>query len=137
MKDKLEELRQRRATAELGGGEARLSEQRAKGKLTARERIDLLLDPRTFQEVGQLASHNISDFGMSQKRYPGDGVVAGFGKINGRRVAVHAQDFTVLGGSFSEVQAQKVCRVMELAQASGIPIIAMLDSGGARVQEGV
>jgi acetyl-CoA carboxylase carboxyltransferase component len=137
MKDKLEELRQLRARAKLGGGEAKIAEQHAKGKLAARERIDLLLDPGTFQELGRLATHNTSDFGMAHKKFPGDGVVTGFGKIDGRRVAVYAQDFTVLGGSFSEVQAQKVCKVMELAQESGIPIIAMLDSGGARIQEGV
>jgi acetyl-CoA carboxylase carboxyltransferase component len=137
MRDKLEELRQMRAKAKLGGGEARIAEQHAKGKLTARERIGLLLDSDTFQELGRLATHNISEFGMAHKKYPGDGVVAGFGKIGGRRVAVYAQDFTVLGGSFSEVQAHKVCKVMELAQESGIPIIALLDSGGARIQEGV
>jgi acetyl-CoA carboxylase carboxyltransferase component len=137
MKDKLDELRQMRAKAKLGGGEAKIAEQHAKGKLTARERIALLLDAETFQELGRLATHNISDFGMAHKKYPGDGVVAGFGKIDGRRVAVYGQDFTVLGGSFSEVQAHKVCKVMELAQESGIPIIAMLDSGGARIQEGV
>jgi acetyl-CoA carboxylase carboxyltransferase component len=137
MKDKLEELREMRARAKLGAGEDRIADQHAKGKLTARERIQQLLDPDTFQELGRLATHNISDFGMADKKYPGDGVVTGFGKIDGRRVAVYAQDFTVLGGSFSEVQSQKVCKVMELAQESGIPIVAMLDSGGARIQEGV
>ncbi len=137
MKDKLEELRQLRARAKMGGGEARIAEQHGKGKLTARERLDQLLDSGTFQELGRLATHNISDFGMADRKYPGDGVVTGFGKIDGRRVAVYAQDFTVLGGSFSQVQAQKVCKIMELAQESGIPVIAMLDSGGARIQEGV
>jgi acetyl-CoA carboxylase carboxyltransferase component len=137
MRDKLGYLRRMRARAKQGGGEARIADQHAKGKLTARERIELLLDGGTFQELGRLATHNISDFGMASKKYPGDGVVAGFGKIDGRRVAVYAQDFTILGGSFSEVQAQKVCKVMELAQDSGIPIVAMLDSGGARIQEGV
>ena len=137
MKDKLEELREMRAKAKLGGGEARIADQHAKGKLTARERIDLLLDSGTFQELGRLATHNISDFGMADKKYPGDGVVTGFGKIDGRRVAVYAQDFTVLGGSFSEVQSHKVCKIMELAQESGIPVIGLLDSGGARIQEGV
>lgn len=136
-KDKLEELRQMRAKAKLGGGQARIDEQHAKGKLTARERLDLLLDRGTFQELGRLATHNMSDFGMADKRFPGDGVVTGFGKINGRRVAVYAQDFTVLGGSFSEVQSHKVCKIMELAMESGIPVIGLLDSGGARIQEGV
>ncbi len=126
-----------RARAKLGGGERRIAEQHAKGKLTARERIDLLLDQGTFQELGRLATHNISDFDMADKKYPGDGVVTGFGKIDGRRVAVYAQDFTVLGGSFSEVQSHKVCKIMELAQESGIPVIGLLDSGGARIQEGV
>jgi len=136
-KDKLAELREMRARAKLGGGQARITDQHAKGKLTARERIDLLLDSGTFQELGRLATHNIGDFGMANKKYPGDGVVTGFGRIDGRRVAVYAQDFTVLGGSFSQVQAQKICKIMEVAQASGIPVIGLLDSGGARIQEGV
>jgi len=137
MKDKLQELRQMRAKARLGGGEKRIAEQHAKGKQTARERIEMLLDSDTFQELGGLATHNFTDFGMADKRFPGDGVITGFGKIDGRRVAIYAQDFTVLGGSFSHVQAQKICKIMELAQASGIPVIGLLDSGGARIQEGV
>ncbi len=137
MKDKLEELRKMRAKAKLGGGQARIDDQHARGKLTARERIDMLLDSGTFQELGRLATHNFSDFGMADKKYPGDGVVTGFGKIDGRRVAVYAQDFTILGGSFSEVQSHKVCKIMELAQESGIPVVGLLDSGGARIQEGV
>jgi acetyl-CoA carboxylase carboxyltransferase component len=137
VKGKLDELRRMRALAKLGGGEGRISDQHTKGKLTARERIERLLDSGSFQELGRLATHNISDFGMADKKFPGDGVVTGFGKIDGRRVAAYAQDFTVLGGSFSEVQSQKVCKIMELAQESGIPIIALLDSGGARIQEGV
>jgi acetyl-CoA carboxylase carboxyltransferase component len=137
MTDKLAELRDMRAKAKAGGGQKRIDEQHAKGKLTARERIDLLLDSGTFQELGRLATHNISDFGMAEKKFPGDGVVTGFGKIDGRRIAVYAQDFTILGGSFSEVQSHKVCKIMELAQASGIPVIGLLDSGGARIQEGV
>ena len=137
MKDKLEELRQMRATAKLGGGADRIADQHARGKLTARERLDLLLDNDSFQELGRLATHHMADFGMAGKKYPGDGVITGFGKIDGRRVAVYAQDFTIMGGSFSEVQSQKVCRIMELAQESGIPVIGLLDSGGARIQEGV
>ncbi|OIO88081.1 MAG: methylmalonyl-CoA carboxyltransferase [Anaerolineae bacterium CG2_30_64_16] len=137
MQDKLETLRQMRAKARLGGGQKRIDDQHAKGKLTARERLDALLDTGSFQELGRLATHNISDFDMGSKKYPGDGVVTGFGKINGRRVAIYAQDFTVLGGSFSQVQAQKICKIMELAQESGIPVIGLLDSGGARIQEGV
>jgi acetyl-CoA carboxylase carboxyltransferase component len=137
MKDKLEELRQMRARAKQGGGAERIADQHARGKLTARERIEALLDGDSFQELGRLATHNISDFGMANKKYPGDGVITGFGKIDGRRVAVYAQDFTVLGGSFSEVQSHKVCKIMELAMASGIPVVGLLDSGGARIQEGV
>jgi acetyl-CoA carboxylase carboxyltransferase component len=137
MKYKLEELRQMRAKAKLGGGQTRIDDQHARGKLTARERIDALLDDGSFQELGRLATHNFSDFGMADKKFPGDGVVSGFGKIDGRRVAVYAQDFTILGGSFSEVQSQKVCKIMELAMESGIPVVGMLDSGGARIQEGV
>ncbi len=137
MKDKLEELRKMRIKAKLGGGQARIDDQHARGKLTARERIEMLLDSGTFQELGRLATHNFSDFGMADKKYPGDGVVTGFGKIDGRRVAVYAQDFTILGGSFSEVQSHKVCKIMELAQESGIPVVGLLDSGGARIQEGV
>jgi acetyl-CoA carboxylase carboxyltransferase component len=137
MKDKLEELRQMRAKAKMGGGPERVADQHARGKLTARERVDALLDRDSFQELGRLATHNISDFGMANKKFPGDGVITGFGKIDGRRVAVYAQDFTVLGGSFSEVQSHKVSKIMELAMASGVPVIGLLDSGGARIQEGV
>jgi acetyl-CoA carboxylase carboxyltransferase component len=126
-----------RAKAKLGGGQSRIDDQHARGKLTARERIDALVDSGTFQELGRLATHNFSDFGMAEKRYPGDGVVTGFAKIDGRRVAVYAQDFTILGGSFSQVQSQKVCKIMELAMESGIPVVGLLDSGGARIQEGV
>ena len=102
-----------------------------------RDSIDTLLDKGSFQELGSLATHQVTDFGMAEKRFPGDGVVTGIGKINGRRVAVYAQDFTVLGGSFSQVQAQKINRIQDLALESGIPIVGLNDSGGARVQEGV
>ena len=115
MKDKLEELREMRAKAKMGGGAERMADQHARGKLTARERVEALLDRDSFQELGRLATHNIADFGMANKKFPGDGVITGFGKIDGRRVAVYAQDFTVLGGSFSEVQSHKVCKIMELA----------------------
>jgi acetyl-CoA carboxylase carboxyltransferase component len=121
----------------MGGGEQRVGAQHAKGKLTARERLAALLDDGTFQEIGALATHNTSDFGMDRRKFAGDGVVAGFGKILGRKVAVYAHDFTVLGGSFSEVQSQKICRVMDVGLESGIPIIGLVDSGGARIQEGV
>jgi len=137
VEDRLEQLRVLREAAQLGGGAQRIAQQHARGKLTARERLALLLDPGSFQELGALARHGISDFGLAAERYPGDGVVTGFGKINERRVAVYAQDFTILGGSFSEVQAQKITRLMDLAMESGIPIIGLNDSGGARIQEGV
>ena len=137
MKDRLAELRERYEKAELGGGKERIADQHGKGKMTARERVSYLLDPDSFQEIGRLMAHRMVDFGMAEKRYPGDGVVTGFGTINGRRLAVFAQDFTVLGGSFSEIQSQKVCRLMELAEENGVPVIGLLDSGGARIQEGV
>lgn len=137
MTDHLGRLRDMRAQAVVAGGEERVRAQHARGKLTARERLAILLDEASFQELGALATHNISDFGMAERRVPGDGVITGFGKINGRRVAVYAQDFTVLGGSFSSVQAQKISHIQDLAAESGIPIIGLNDSGGARIQEGV
>src|SRR5512138_906118 len=133
----LDELRELRERALQGGGLERIEQQHKRGKLTARERLALLLDEGSFQEIGALATHNITDFGMADQRFPGDGVVVGFGKINGRRVAVFAQDFTVLGGSFSEVQSHKISRIQDLALQSGIPLIGLNDSGGARIQEGV
>jgi acetyl-CoA carboxylase carboxyltransferase component len=137
MADQLTRLREMRERALAGGGEERIRDQHAKGKLTARERLSLLVDADTFQEIGALATHAFSEFGMDRHRHPGDGVVAGFGKINGRRVALFAHDFTVLGGSFSTVQSQKICRIQDLALESGIPIVGLNDSGGARIQEGV
>ncbi|HEU5204302.1 MAG TPA: carboxyl transferase domain-containing protein, partial [Candidatus Limnocylindrales bacterium] len=137
MRDHLEVLRAMRAAALEGGGRARIDQQHARGKLTARERLDLLVDEGSFQEMGALATHDETDFGLAEQRYPGDGVVAGFGKINGRRVAVFAQDFTVLGGSFSRVQSNKISRIQDLALESGVPLIGLNDSGGARIQEGV
>lgn len=126
-----------REKALQGGGQKRIDQQHARGKLTARERLALLLDEDSFQELGALATHNVSGFGLENQRVPGDGVVTGFGRINGRRVAVFAQDFTVLGGSFGAVQSTKVRRVQDLALESGIPLIGLNDSGGARIQEGV
>ena len=133
----LADLRARRQQIIQGGGPARLEAQHAKGKLTARERLRRLLDEGTFNEVDPYLTHRHSDFGMDRERYAGDSVVAGFGKIGGRRVCVYAQDFTVLGGSFSEAQGQKVAKVMDLALEAGVPVIGLNDSVGARIQEGV
>ncbi|MFO7741019.1 MAG: acyl-CoA carboxylase subunit beta [Anaerolineae bacterium] len=130
-------LLQRREAARQGGGPEAIEEQRAKGKLTARERIDRLVDPGTFEEVDPFVTHRHTAFDLDEKRFPGDSAVVGFGRIEGRRVAVAAQDFTVMGGSFSEAQAQKVCKVLDLAIGSGVPFIALNDSVGARIQEGV
>ena len=137
MTDQLATLREKRQQALEGGGTKRIEAQHAKGKLTARERLSILLDEASFQELGALATHHNTDFGMDKQRFPGDGIITGFGKIGGRRVAVYAQDFTVLGGSFSEVQSNKISRILDLAIEAGIPVIGLNDSGGARVQEGV
>ncbi len=135
--DLRDELFRRREQAHLGGGIQAIERQHAKGKMTARERIEKLLDPGTFQEIDPYVTHRHSAFGLDKKRFPGDSAVVGFGRIDGRKVAVAAQDFTVIGGSFSEVQAQKVCKVLDLATASGTPFISLNDSVGARIQEGV
>lgn len=133
----LDELRAQRERIRQGGGPNRIEAQHAKGKQTARERIAHLLDPGSFQEIDSYLTHRHREFGMDQKQYPGDSVVTGFGKIAGRTVCVYAQDFTVLGGSFSEVQGQKVAKMMDLAMQAGVPIIGLNDSVGARIQEGV
>jgi propionyl-CoA carboxylase beta chain len=133
----IEDLRQRRAEAELGGGEARIEQQHAKGKLTARERLDLLLDEGSFQELGTFVRHQVTDFGLARNRPYGDGVVTGYGTINGRLVYVFSQDFTVFGGSLGWAHAQKIVRLMNLALQNGAPVIGLNDSGGARIQEGV
>ncbi len=123
--------------AELGGGDARLRRQHEAGKLTARERIDLLFDPGTFEEVDKLVTHRCRDFGMDEQIVPGDGVVAGHGLIDGRQVFAFAQDFTVFGGSLSETNAAKIVKIMDAAMRLGAPIVGLNDSGGARIQEGV
>jgi propionyl-CoA carboxylase beta chain len=133
----IEELEARRAAARLGGGEKRIAAQHAKGRLTARERLSVLLDPDSFEEVDMYVEHNCVDFGMENQKIPGDGVVTGSGTINGRLVFVFAQDFTVFGGSLSERHAQKICKVMDAAMKVGAPVIGLNDSGGARIQEGV
>jgi len=133
----IEQLEARRAAAKLGGGEKRIAAQHAKGRLTARERLSVLLDPGSFEEVDMYVEHNCDDFGMEHQKFPGDGVVTGSGTINGRLVYVFAQDFTVFGGSLSERHAQKICKVMDAAMKVGAPVIGLNDSGGARIQEGV
>jgi acetyl-CoA carboxylase carboxyltransferase component len=135
--DLLNELNQHREQINQGSGAARIDAQHAKGKRTARERLACLLDESTFQEIDPYMTHRHSDFGMDAQRHPGDSVIVGFGKIDGRKVAVYAQDFTVLGGSFSEVQGQKVAKIMDMALDSGVPVIGLNDSVGARIQEGV
>jgi propionyl-CoA carboxylase beta chain len=137
MKDILSELEERRNTARLGGGQRRIDVQHAKGKLTARERIDLLLDEGSFEEFDMFVAHRCTDFGMQDNRPAGDGVVTGWGTINGRMVYVFSQDFTVFGGSLSETHAQKICKIMDMAMQNGAPVIGINDSGGARIQEGV
>ncbi|PYS47940.1 MAG: methylmalonyl-CoA carboxyltransferase [Acidobacteria bacterium] len=134
---KLELLRERTRQAEEGGGPARIEKQHAAGKMTARERVRFLLDEGTFEEFDKLVVHRSRDFGLDKQLYPGDGVVTGHGLIDGRRVFVFAQDFTVFGGSLSETHAEKICKVMDLAMKVGAPLIGLNDSGGARIQEGV
>jgi len=137
MHDIIQQLEAKRARARLGGGEKRIAAQHAKGKLTARERIDLLLDEDTFEEWDMFVEHRSHDFGMQDNRPPGDGVVTGYGMINGRLVFVFSQDFTVFGGALSEAHAEKICKVMDQAMKVGAPVIGLNDSGGARIQEGV
>src|SRR6476659_4330283 len=133
----IEELEKRRERARLGGGAKRIAAQHAKGRLTARERLSVLLDPQSFEEYDMFVEHNCADFGMETQKVPGDGVVTGSGTINGRLVYVFAQDFTVFGGSLSERHAQKICKIMDMALKVGAPVIGLNDSGGARIQEGV
>ena len=137
MQDVLKLLEEKRAAARLGGGERRIEAQHRRGKLTARERIDVLLDPGSFEEYDMFVEHRCTDFGMDEQRVPGDGVVTGWGTIDGRVVFVFSQDFTVFGGSLSEAHAEKICKVMDQAMKVGAPVIGLNDSGGARIQEGV
>lgn len=137
MQDILTSLEEKREQARLGGGQRRIDTQHGKGKLTARERLDVLLDPGSFEEYDMFVSHRSTDFGMEEQIVPGDGVVTGWGTINGRLTYVFSQDFTVFGGSLSETHAQKICKIMDLALQNGAPVIGLNDSGGARIQEGV
>lgn len=137
MEPKIKALQEKLAKAHLGGGEKRIEKQHEKKKLTARERVHYLLDEGSFEEMGALVTHRTTDFGMEKEMYHGDGVVTGYGTVNGRLVYVYAQDFTVFGGALSETHAEKICKVMDLAMKVGAPIIGLNDSGGARIQEGV
>jgi propionyl-CoA carboxylase beta chain len=137
MREKLDLLQQKRTASEQGGGSERIATQHKKGKMTARERLDVLLDPGSFTELDRFVVHRSTDFGLAEQQVPGDGVVTGWGRIEGRLVYVFAQDFTVFGGSLSETHAEKICKVMDLAVRNGAPIIGLNDSGGARIQEGV
>jgi propionyl-CoA carboxylase beta chain len=137
MKEQIERLQKKKEQALLGGGQKRIDDQHKKGKLTARERIDLLLDAGSFEEIGMLVEHRGRDFGIDKEVYLGDGVVTGYGTISGRIVYVFSQDFTVFGGSLSETHAEKICKIMDLAMKNGAPVIGLNDSGGARIQEGV
>lgn len=137
MKEKIELLEQKEQEAESGGGESRIKKQHDNGKLTARERIDLLLDKNTFVELDKFVVHRCNDFGMGDKKFLGDGVVTGYGKVEGRQVFVYAQDFTVFGGSLGMEHGRKICKIMDLAMQVGAPVVGLSDSGGARIQEGV
>jgi len=137
MREKLERLAKLRAEAEAGGGPARVAAQHEKGKLTARERLDLLLDEGSFVELDRFVTHRSADFGLADQKVLGDGVVTGYGRVNGRLTYVFSQDFTVFGGSLSEAHAEKICKVMDLAVRNGAPVVGLNDSGGARIQEGV
>jgi propionyl-CoA carboxylase beta chain len=137
MHDIIRQLEAKREAARLGGGNRRIKAQHAKGKLTARERLDVLLDEGSFEEFDMFVEHRETDFGMADQKVPGDGVVTGYGKINGRLVFVFSQDFTVFGGSLSETHAEKICKIMDQAMKVGVPVIGLNDSGGARIQEGV
>ena len=137
MKDILQELEERRATARLGGGEKRIAAQHARGKLTARERLEIFLDPESFEEYDMFVEHRSNDFGMEKQKIPGDGVVTGWGTVNGRKVFVFAKDFTVFGGSLSEAHAQKIIKIQDMAIRNRAPVVGLFDAGGARIQEGV
>ena len=137
MQEIIQQLEEKRAAARLGGGEKRIAAQHGKGKLTARERLEVLLDEATFEEWDMFVEHRCTDFGMQDTKIPGDGVVTGYGMINGRLVFVYSQDFTVYGGALSESHAEKICKIMDQAMKVGAPVIGLNDSGGARIQEGV
>src|ERR1035441_10094154 len=137
MKDKIQNLLKKKEIAKLGGGEEKIKDQHNKGKLSARERIEFFVDEGTFEEIDMFVNHRANDFGLDKIKIPGDGVVTGFAKVNGKPVALFSQDFTVFGGSLSETNAEKISKIMNMAMKSGFPVIGLNDSGGARIQEGV
>src|SRR5258705_425374 len=137
MREKLELLQQKRSESEQGGGTDRIATQHSKGKMTARERLDVLLDPGSFVELDRFVTHRATDFGLADQKVLGDGVVTGWGRVEGRLIYVFSQDFTVFGGSLSEAHAEKICKEMDLAVQNGAPVVGLNDSGGARIQEGV
>jgi propionyl-CoA carboxylase beta subunit len=137
MKNKIEILREKIELGKQGGGPKRIEAQHKKGKLTARERVELLMDPGSFEEIGALVTHRTIEFGMADQQYYGDGVITGYGTVNGRLTYVFAQDFTVFGGALSETHAEKICKIMDMAMKNGAPMVGLNDSGGARIQEGV
>ena len=134
--DRLQDLRKRKNQAQMGGGQARIDAQHNKGKMTARERLEAFLDEGTFQEIDALVEHRCNDFGMDKNVIPGDGVVCGYGTVEGRTVYCYAQDFTVYGGSLGEMHGLKICKLLDMALKTGAPVVGMNDSGGARIQEG-
>jgi acetyl-CoA carboxylase carboxyltransferase component len=137
LKEKNEELKRKEAEARLGGGQKQIDKQHGRGKLTARERIDMLLDPGSFMELEMFVKHQSTKFGLDKQKFYGDGVVTGSGTMSGRQVYVYAQDFTVMGGALGKAHSSKICHVMDLAIKTGAPIIGLIDSGGARIQEGI
>ncbi|MDR3667040.1 MAG: acyl-CoA carboxylase subunit beta [Ignavibacteriaceae bacterium] len=137
MKDKIQELLKRKEIAKLGGGEEKINDQHNKGKLSARERIELVVDEGTFEEIDMFVNHRAHDFGLDKIKLPGDGVITGFAKINGKPIVLYSQDFTVFGGSLSETHAEKIIKILNIAMKNGIPVLGLNDSGGARIQEGV
>ncbi|MGB9614370.1 MAG: carboxyl transferase domain-containing protein, partial [Fervidobacterium sp.] len=137
MNEFIQKLKELESQVELGGGKDKIDKQHSEGKLTARERLELLFDPGTFEEIDKFVKHRNSQFGLDKMNLPADGVVTGIGKVNGRPVAAFSQDFTVLGGSLGEMHAKKIIKIMDLAMKLGIPLVGINDSGGARIQEGV
>lgn len=133
----IQRLEEQRQAARLGGGQKRIDSQHAKGKLTARERVELFLDPESFEEWDMFVEHDCTEFGMDKQKIPGDGVVTGYGTVGGRPIFVFSQDFTVFGGSLSKSHASKICKIMDHAIKVGVPVVGLNDSGGARIQEGV